>query len=131
MFSGLITVTGLFLFKEPFAVVILARKAKALRKAAEHDRYAEHERSSQTLWQKLKITLTRPIRLLLTQSTLQVMSIFMAYNFGINYIMFSTFAELWTQRYGQTVTQSGLNYIALAVGKTIASQVGARFTDRI
>ncbi len=131
MFSGLITVTGCFLFKEPFAAVILARKAKALRKAGEHNRYAEHERSSQTLWQKLKITLTRPIRLLLTQPTLQVMSIFTAYNFGINYIMFSTFAELWTQRYGQTVTQSGLNYIALAVGNTIAAQAGARFTDHV
>lgn len=71
------------------------------------------------------------MRLLFTQPTLQVMSIFMAYNFGINYIMFSTFAELWTQHYGQTVSQSGLNYIALAIGNTLAAQVGARYTDRI
>lgn len=119
------------MFKEPFAAIILARKAKALRKSGGHGLYAEHERSTQTLWQKLKVTLTRPMRLLFTQPTLQVMSIFMAYNFGINYIMFSTFAELWTQRYGQTVSQSGLNYIALAIGNTLAAQVGARVTDRV
>lgn len=131
IFSGLITITRIFLFKEPYAAVILARKAKALRKSGAHECYAEHERSSQTLWQKLKITLTRPMRLLFTQPTLQVMSIFKAYNFGINYIMFSTFAELWTQRYGQAVLQSGLNYVALAVGNTLAAQVGARVTDGI
>jgi len=131
IFSSLITITGFFMFKEPFAAIILARKAKALRKSGGHGLYAEHERSTQTLWQKLKVTLTRPMRLLFTQPTLQVMSIFMAYNFGINYIMFSTFAELWTQRYGQTVSQSGLNYIALAIGNTLAAQVGARVTDRV
>ncbi|MCJ1407248.1 hypothetical protein MMC19_001319 [Ptychographa xylographoides] len=45
--------------------------------------------------------------------------------------MLSTFAELWTQRYGQSVQQSGLNYIALAIGNTIAAQIGARITDRV
>ena len=131
IFSALITTIGLFLFKEPFAPVILARKASRLRKSGESNRYAEHERSSQSIWQKSKIAFTRPLRLLFTQPTLQVMSVFMAYNFGINYIMFSTFAELWTRRYGQSVSQSGLNYIALAIGNTLAAQVGARFTDRV
>lgn len=131
IFSGLITIIGAFLFAEPYAAKILARKAKGLRKVSGNDHHAEQERSTQTLWQILQITLTRPMRLLFTQPTLQVMSIFMAYNFGINYIMFSTFAELWTQRYGQSVSRSGLNYIALAIGNTIAAQGGARFTDRV
>lgn len=131
IFSGLITISGAFLFAEPYAAKILARKAKGLRKASGCDYYTEQERSTQTLWQILQITLTRPMRLLVTQPTLQVMSIFMAYNFGINYIMFSTFAELWTQRYGQSVSRSGLNYIALAIGNTIAAQGGARLTDRV
>lgn len=131
IFSGLITIVEFFLFKEPYAAIILSRKAKALRKAGEHERYAEIELSSQRLWQKLKITMTRPMRLLFTQPTLQLMSIFMAYNFGINYIMFSTYAELFTKHYGQTVSQSGFNYLALAIGNTLASQVGARLTDRV
>jgi len=131
IFSGLITIIGAFLFAEPYAAKILARQAKGLRKASGGDYHAEQERSTQTLWQILKSTLTRPMRLLSTQPTLQVMSIFMAYNFGIKYIMFSTSAELWTQRYGQSVSRSGLNYIALAIGNTIAAQGGARFTDRV
>ena len=69
--------------------------------------------------------------MLLTQPALQVMSLIAAYNFGTNYIMLSTFAELWTSKYHQTVAQSGLNYIALAVGNTVAAQVGARILDRV
>jgi len=131
IFSGLITIIGTFPFAEPYSARILAHRAKGLRKASGSVYHAEQERSTQTLWQILKITLTRPMRLLSTQPTLQVMSIFMAYNFGINYIMFSTFAELWTQRYGQSVARSGLNYIALSIGNTIAAQGGARLTDRV
>jgi len=59
------------------------------------------------------------------------MSISMAYSFGLNYIIFSTFAELWTQRYGQSVSRSDLDYIALAIGNTITAQGGARCTDRV
>ncbi|MCJ1391464.1 hypothetical protein MMC18_004328 [Xylographa bjoerkii] len=131
IFSGLITVVGFFFFEEPYAPVILARKAKALRKSDGRYYYTGHERASQTVWQEFRITLLRPIRLLLTQPTLQMISIFMAYDLGINYIMLATFAQLWTQRYGQTVSQSGLNYIAIAIGNTLAAQVGARVTDRV
>jgi len=59
------------------------------------------------------------------------MSISMAYSFSLNYIMSSTFAALWTQRYGQSVSRSDLNYIALAIGNTITAQGGARCTDRV
>ncbi|MCJ1403418.1 hypothetical protein MMC11_006641 [Xylographa trunciseda] len=131
IFSGLITLTGFFLFSEPFHAKILSRKAAALRKAGAHDYYTEHERRSTTVWQKVKITLTRPILMLATQPTLQIMSLFMAFNFGINYILLSTYAELWTQRYGQTQAESGYHYVTLAIGNTLASQVGARITDRV
>lgn len=57
------------------------------------------------------------------------MSFYLAYNFGILYIVLSTFATLWTERYHQSVSVSGLHYIALALGYTLAAQVGARITD--
>ena len=75
--------------------------------------------------------MTRPFRLLIGQPTIQVIAILQAYNFGVNYIMLSTFAQLWTERYGQTISESGLNYISLAVGNTIAAQIGGRVMDRI
>ena len=45
--------------------------------------------------------------------------------------MLSTFAELYIQRYGETVQQSGLHYISIGIGNTIASQLGGWYMDRI
>jgi MFS family permease len=59
------------------------------------------------------------------------MSLYLAYNFGILYIVLSTFANLWIDRYGQSVSTSELHYLALAIGYTIAAQVGGPITDRI
>ncbi len=85
----------------------------------------------QTLRLKLSRSLLRPLRLLLTQPILQLIAIFLAYNFGILYIVLSTFATLWIQRYGQDEAHSGYHYLALVVGYTIAAQAGGRLMDAL
>ena len=82
-------------------------------------------------WDKLWASITRPTRLLATQPILQLLSVFMAYNFGVLYFVLSTFASLFKDEYHQTVSQSGYHYLALAVGYCFANQVGARITDRL
>lgn len=67
--------------------------------------------------------------MLVTQPTIQLMSIFLAYNFGTLYFVLASFASLWTDRYHHDVSISGLHYISLVIGYTIASQAGARITD--
>jgi len=119
------------IFPETHAGTILRRKARALQKETGQECYTEYERANQPLSERLAISVARPCRLLLTQPIIQLMSLFLAYNFGILYIVLSTFASLWTDRYGQSLGDSGLHYIALAIGYTIASQVGARVTDRL
>ena len=59
------------------------------------------------------------------------MSLYLAYNFGILYIVLSTFATLWASRYHQSVSISGRHYIALAIGYKIAAQIEAPLTDHI
>ena len=58
--------------------------------------YSEFERSTTTIRNKLQTNFSRPFPILLTQPIVQVVSILAAYNFGVNYIMLSTFSELWT-----------------------------------
>ena len=130
IFAGCITVAGFFFLPETYAPILLTRKAKSLRKTTNREYYTDFERSTKGLRAKLQVSMLRPFRMLLTQPTIQVMSFLSAYSFGINYLMLSTFAELWIKRYGQTVGQSGLHYIALAIGNTIAAQGGSRVLDR-
>jgi hypothetical protein len=119
------------IFPETHAPTILGRKARALRKQTGQSYYTEYDAGNQALSKRLTVSLTRPCRLLLTQPIIQLMGLLLAYNFGILYIVLSTFASLWTERYGQSLGDSGLHYIALAIGYTIAAQAGARITDQI
>lgn len=119
------------LFPETYAGTILHRKAKKLRKQTGEEYYTEHERDSPSLAHLLAKSVARPCRLLLTQPLIQVMAFFLACNFGILYIVHSTFATLWIERYGQSVSVSGLHYVALAVGNVVALQVGAPGMDRV
>ncbi|OBT70455.1 hypothetical protein VE03_00258 [Pseudogymnoascus sp. 23342-1-I1] len=131
IFDAILMLSAYVIFPETYAGTILARKARRLRAQTGHAHYTEYESGDKTLGHRLAISLTRPCRLLATQPIIQLMSFYLAYNFGILYIVLSTFATLWTERYHQSVSVSGLHYIALALGYTIAAQVGARITDRI
>ncbi|KAF4503314.1 MFS multidrug transporter [Fusarium agapanthi] len=75
--------------------------------------------------------LSRPLRFLFTQPILQVIATFLAYNFGFLYIVLSTFATLWIERYGQSEWESGLHYFALVIGYTVAAQGGAILMDKL
>lgn len=121
---------GLVIFPETYEVLLLRRRAAKLRKQTGKAYYVE-DSGNEPLRLKLYKALSRPVRLLVTQPILQLMSLFLAYNFGILYIVLSTFADLWIKRYGETEAQSGLHYIALVIGYTLAAQIGARVTDRL
>lgn len=59
------------------------------------------------------------------------MSLISAFNYGILYIVLSSFAELWIKQYGQSLEMSGLHYIACAAGEVFGSQVGAYLMDKL
>lgn len=80
---------------------------------------------------RLKGNIGRPVYLLCRRPVVQVFSLLMGLNFGVYCITLSTFAVLWMDQYHQTAFISSLHYIAIAVGSTLASQVGGHLTDSI
>ncbi len=131
IFDAALVVIGFFVLEETYEPILLARKAAKLRKETGKPYFTDTDRTSQTLGVKLSRSLSRPLRLLLTQPILQVIALFLAYNFGMLYIVLSTFATLWLKRYGQSESQSGYHYVALVIGYTIAAQVGGKVMDRL
>ena len=69
--------------------------------------------------------------LLGTQVIVQVLALYMAYVYGLLYLLISTFPILWEKLYGESVDIGGLNYIALAIGFFIGTQVCARFNNKV
>lgn len=133
IFDGALVVIALFTFKETYEVVLLERRAAHMRKTTSRAYSTRHTNSSDrsSFGPILSKALSRPFRLLLTQPILQVVAVFLAYNFGILYIVLSTFAQMWIERYSQAEWQSGLHYFALVMGYTVAAQAGSLVMDKL
>lgn len=125
---------GLFFLHETYAPRILQGRAKRLRKETNDPSYqTEAEIQNKTLAQVLRTSLVRPFRLLLTQNIVQVMACYMAYIYGMTYLVLATFPSLWTspEYYNESTGIGGLNYISLGVGFWGGSQVCAPLNDRV
>ncbi|KAF7186204.1 putative transporter [Pseudocercospora fuligena] len=128
--AGLIFV-ALFTFKETYGQLILHRKATRLATETGKPYFSTYGNHAEPLFIKLRNSLIRPTRFLVTQPTIQIAGLFLAFNYGTLFFVLTSYASLWTNDYHQTVSQSGLHYFALAIGYTIAAQGGARITDRV
>ncbi|KAL3477168.1 MFS general substrate transporter [Aspergillus californicus] len=132
--DGAIQIVGLFLLKETYAPRLLQMRAKKLRKESGDPSYqTEIERQNKTLGEIIRTALIRPFRLLTTQPIVQAIALYLAYAYGIMYLVLSTFPTLWTGEnyYNESIGIGGLNYISLGVGFWLGSQICAPLNDRI
>lgn len=81
----------------------------------------------------LRMSLVWSFRFLSTQVIVQVLALYMAYTYGLMYLMLSTFPTLWTDPnyYGESTGISGLNYISLGFGSLLGFQICAILNDRV
>ncbi|RDK37293.1 MFS transporter [Aspergillus phoenicis ATCC 13157] len=127
--AGAVQILGLPFFRETYAPVLLQRRCKRLQKTTGNlNLYAHHD--SVSLSHLLRLSLVRPIKLLATQPVVQVWSVYCAYIYAILYLLISSFPNVWTGIYGESVSIGSLNYISLFLGMTFASQVGMRLANR-
>ena len=127
-----VQVAGLFFLRETWAPKILGVKAAKLRKETGNEAWhTEWESPDRTLPKILKTSLTRPFILIGTQPIVQVLACYMAFLYGLMYLMLATFPALWTEQYGESVGIGGLNYIALGLGFFTGTQVTAPLNDAI
>ncbi|KAJ4372573.1 hypothetical protein N0V86_007933 [Didymella sp. IMI 355093] len=133
IFQAVMIAVSFTAFKETYAPVILARRARRWRETTGDPRYyTEYERLSanKSVLSILSNALTRPLRLLLFHPIIIIASVNLAFDYGVLYIILTSFAQLWTDYYHVSVEMSGLHYIAVALGELIGAQVGAPMIDR-
>lgn len=130
--DAVIQAVGLFLLRETYAPVLLARKrARLTEETGNQALHTEYDRPDRTVAQTLKTAMTRPFRLLGTQIIMQVLALYLMFLYGQLYLQLSTFPRLWQGKYGESVEIGGLNYISLGLGLWLGSQVCAPLQDRI
>ncbi|KAJ8585549.1 MFS general substrate transporter [Rhizopogon salebrosus TDB-379] len=132
-----IQILGLFFLQETFAPLLLERKAKRIRRSMDVEKapYREirtvfegRDRSWQTIMTE---ALSRPFVLFVREPIVQLLSVYMAYLYGIFYLILTTMPSIFQGVYKQSAGIAGLHYIALGIGLTGASQINARAIDKM
>ncbi|RMZ82169.1 hypothetical protein DV738_g1860, partial [Chaetothyriales sp. CBS 135597] len=131
-FTVCVQIIGLFYLRETWAPKILGRKAAKLREETGNDAWhTEWELPHRKLSTLLRTSLTRPFILMGTQPIVQVLACYMAYLYGLMYLMLASFPSLWQTSYHESVGIGGLHFISLGLGFFTGTQVGARISDEI
>ena len=129
--DAVLLVLSIFAFHESYAPLLLARKAKQLEVQTGLRHFTIFEKTQTTWTAKLTISLSRPFKLLFTRPIMQLITLLIAYNFGLYTIALTTVARIWTDQYHQSISASGLHYIAISIGSSLSSQVTGFLMDRL
>jgi multidrug resistance protein len=133
----LIMVAGIWKMRECYAPYLLHKKAKALRKQTGNPAYfAQGEGDvNQPIWKKIAKVMGRAFGMLFTQPIVQVMSVYMAFSYGVLYLGLSTLAHLFSaprpDGYGQSLGISGLHYLSLGLGFFFGAPICGKSSDKM
>ncbi|KAF8629027.1 hypothetical protein AX15_003601 [Amanita polypyramis BW_CC] len=127
---GVTSVFGVILLRETYAPVIQIRKLK--KEASDPEKAAKLERLQENNKNIIKVlagNLLRPIVLLTRSFICFILSLYLAFLYGIYYLMFSTFGDFFHNTYGFKEGVGGLTYLGLSIGFVLAALVGTKPTD--
>ncbi|KAK5113561.1 hypothetical protein LTR85_010789 [Meristemomyces frigidus] len=115
--SGFCYVLITFTVPETYAVKILARRAKKLRKETGDDKYVtELDLDERPMAERLRVFLIRPFQLLCREPIVMFLSLYMSVLYGLLYMFFVAFPIIYQEGKGYTAGITGLMFIPLAVG---------------
>ncbi|OKL60247.1 hypothetical protein UA08_04578 [Talaromyces atroroseus] len=127
IFDAVVVAFGVVIVKETCKPVLLRRKTG-------HDKGGnaiDLSPSEDGLLSRMRARLQRPLLLLGTRPIIQITALVIGLGFGIYILVLSFFATLFVDQYHQSTTDSSLQYIAIALGSTLATQAGGQLMDAI
>ncbi|KKY24945.1 putative mfs multidrug [Phaeomoniella chlamydospora] len=132
MADAIVQFLGIIFLRESYALLLLQRKAAKLNKESGQEIYiGPGATQHHTIGHVLRHSLIRPAKMLATQPIVQALAIYMAFIYGLMYLVLSTFPTLWTTVYGESVGTGSLNYLSLGIGFLLGSQIPAHLNDSV
>jgi MFS family permease len=127
--AGAFMIMSLFLMKETYAPVILARKTARLRKETGNLKLRSKLDSGLSTRDLFLFSIIRPAKML-TQSTICfAISLYVAITYSYLYILFTTFTAVFTNQYGWHGGILGLSFLGLGIGSLIGQFVFTHFSN--
>jgi len=128
---GILGSAGIIFMRETFAVVLLEKKAKLLRKKHNNTNFVskfDTGLSSRTL---LKQAVIRPFVMLFLSPVVIILSTYTAIVFAYLFLLFTTFPAVFEGQYHWSGGVSGLAYIGIGGGLVAALVVFSFLSDRL
>lgn len=127
---GAITTILSFLFlQETNASVILQRRTVKLRKDLQRSDLKSAYDSGLSSSETIKQALIRPLKLLFTSPIVLLMSSYMAFIYGLLYLLFTTISQVFVEQYHFSTGTSGLSYLGIGIGFLIGLGVCGKLSD--
>lgn len=122
IFSGAYFVLVVVYMRETRVAVITTRLARKMRKETGSDRYrarSEDSDNARDLKKLIWVSSTRALFLLLTEPTVQVMSLWIAFTWGVLFCLIESISPELQSLYGFNVGDTGSAFIALTLGSIL------------
>ncbi|KAK5128047.1 hypothetical protein LTR85_005164 [Meristemomyces frigidus] len=110
-----------FILRETRGDVILARRAKKLRKQGRTNAYAKMELNKGSVIEELKISFKRPTKMLLTEFVVISFTLWVSFAWGILFLFQSSIPLVFSSLYGFSMFPTMLVQLALSIGAVIAT----------
>lgn len=120
--SGVVYVAVLFFLPETYPTKLLYDKARRLGR--------ENEIGQPQVCQQLRSSLTRPWLMLFTEPILFLLSLYMAFIYGILYLDFTAYPIVYKETRDWSPGMAGLSFLGIGVGMTLAT-IGSPYINVI
>ena len=129
--AGAISATSFLVLRETSAVAILKTKAKRLSKETGNPSLRAAGDRQIPVKTLVMHALIRPIKFLYQSPVVLLISLYIAFNFGVTMLLLATFPSIYEDTYHWSVGISGLAYIGVGIGCAIGVFIFATFSDRL
>ncbi|CZR50320.1 related to fluconazole resistance protein [Phialocephala subalpina] len=114
-------ILALFFLEETYPPLILVGKAAELRRRTKNwGIHAKQEEIEVDIKELILKNVGRPLRILFTEPIVLVVSIYMAFVYGLLYTFLTAYALVFQGVYGMNAGVGGLTYFGLVIGEIIA-----------
>lgn len=122
IFAGVCWALIVFTIPETYAPVILAKRARELRKQTENeDYYAPMETQKLSMTQRLENILARPFKVLFREPMLIAITVYMSFVYGCLYLLFEAYPIVFTKGHHLSSGPSGLVFLPIPIGGTLSA----------
>lgn len=129
--AGVITVAAFVFLRETYPITILKRKTERLRKETGNERLISKLDTGLTPKALFKLSIVRPIKMLLFSPIVLLLSVHMAVVYGYLYLLFTTITKVFQDNYGFSQGTVGLTYLGIGIGCLVGVISFGIASDRI